>query len=50
LIGRSKGGRLTRKIHMMTLDVRTAVEFILSGRQCHDAPQGRLLYGNSGAD
>jgi len=28
---------------MMALDARTAVEFILSGGQCHDAPQGRLL-------
>jgi len=28
---------------MMALDARTAVEFALSGGQCHDAPQGRLL-------
>ena len=28
---------------MMALDARRAVDFILSGGQCHDAPQGRLL-------
>jgi len=27
----------------MALDARTAAEFILSGGQYHDAPQGRLL-------
>ena len=41
-IGRSKGG-LTCKIHMTAFGARTAAEFILSGGQCHDAPQGRLL-------
>jgi len=41
-IGRSKGG-LTCKIHMMAMDARRAVGFILSGGQCHDAPHGRLL-------
>jgi len=28
---------------MMAFDARTAAELILSGGQCHDAPQGRLL-------
>ena len=28
---------------MMAMDARRAVGFILSGGQCHDAPQGRLL-------
>ena len=41
-IGRSKGG-LTTKIHMMAANVKTAVEFILSAGQLHDAPQGREL-------
>jgi len=41
-IGRSKGG-LTTKIHMMAASEKTAVEFILSAGQLHDAPQGRLL-------
>jgi len=27
----------------MGLDALTAAEFVLSGGQCHDAPQGRLL-------
>jgi len=41
-IGRSKGG-LTTKIHMLSADEKTAVEFILSEVQLHDAPQGRIL-------
>ena len=28
---------------MATTDARRAIGFILSGGQCHDAPQGRLL-------
>jgi len=28
---------------MMAMDARGAVDFILSGGQCHDAPQGQLL-------
>ena len=41
-IGRSKGG-LTTKIHMMAANERHAVNFILSGGNRHDAPQGRIL-------
>jgi transposase len=41
-IGHSKGG-LTTKIHMMSANERTAVDFILSAGQEHDSPQGRIL-------
>jgi len=41
-IGRSKGG-LTTKIHLMSANDRTALDFIISEGQLHDAPQGRLL-------
>ena len=41
-IGRSKGG-LTTKIHLMAAGAKTAVDFILSEGQLHDAPLGRLL-------
>lgn len=46
-IGHSKGG-LTTKIHMLSANERTAVEFILSAGQLHDAPQGRLLLETAG--
>jgi transposase len=38
----SRGGRNT-KIHMVAASDRIAVAFQLSGGQCHDAPQGRML-------
>ncbi|MDR1103317.1 MAG: transposase, partial [Tannerella sp.] len=38
----SRGGRNT-KIHTVAASDRVAVAFHLSGGQCHDAPQGRLL-------
>jgi len=41
-IRRSKGG-LTTKIHMMAVNAKTAIEFILSAGELHDAPQGRIL-------
>ena len=34
---------MTTKIHMMSANEKTAVEFTLSGGQFHDAPQGRIL-------
>jgi transposase len=33
---------------MMSADEKTAVEFILSGGEAHDAPQGRLLMDTVG--
>ena len=41
-IGRSRGG-LTTKIHMMAANAKTAIDFILSEGQLHDAPYGRIL-------
>ncbi len=41
-IGRSKGG-LTTKIHLISLNEKTAVAFTLSEGQLHDAPEGRIL-------
>lgn len=41
-IGISREGRNT-KIHMVSASDRVAFIFHLSGGQCHDAPQGRLL-------
>jgi hypothetical protein len=41
-IGVSRGGRNT-KIHLVAASDRIAIAFHLSGGQCHDAPQGRLL-------
>ena len=41
-IGYSKGG-LTTKIHLISANDKTAVDFILSEGQLHDAPQGRIL-------
>ena len=41
-IGKSRGGWNT-KIHMVAADARTAVAFILSRGQAHDAPEGRKL-------
>jgi transposase len=46
-IGRSKGG-LTTKVHLIAANEKTAVEFILSEGQLHDAPQGRLLMDTVG--
>jgi len=34
---------LTTKIHLVSSDAKTAVDFTLSGGQAHDAPQGRNL-------
>ena len=34
---------MTTKIHLVSSDAKTAVDFTLSGGQAHDAPQGRNL-------
>ncbi|WP_440534508.1 IS5 family transposase [Variovorax sp. YR566] len=47
-IGRSRGG-WTTKIHMVAADARTAVTFLLSPGQVHDAPAGRALLSRLGA-
>ena len=41
-IGRSRGG-LTTKIHMVTATDRSAVNFVLSGGEAHDSPEGLAL-------
>ena len=41
-IGKSCGG-LTTKIHMVVADCKTAIDFMLSAGNLHDAPQGRIL-------
>jgi transposase len=46
-IGRSKGG-LTTKLHFISADAKTAVDFTLSSGQAHDAPQGRILMDTLG--
>ena len=46
-IGRSKGG-LTTKLHFISSNAKTALEFTLSAGQAHDAPQGRILMDTLG--
>ena len=41
-VGKSRGG-WTTKIHMVAADARTAITFVLSPGQAHDAPHGRAL-------
>ena len=39
---------MTTKIHMLASSERTAVDFMLSEGQLHDAPQGRILLEAAG--
>ena len=39
---------MTTKLHFISIDANTAVEFILSEGQVHDAPQGRILMDTIG--
>jgi transposase len=45
----SRGGRNT-KVHLVAASDRIAIAFHLSGGQCHDSPQGRLLLNDPRLD
>ena len=46
-IGRSRGGNTT-KLHLVAANDKTAIGWMLSAGQLHDAPQGRLLLSAMG--